>query len=116
MARAFSGSEPESALRAYLVLIGRAADRQIVTYGQLSQQIKRGGPNLLAQPLNLLTHWCQAHGLPTLTSIVVEQATGLPAPGFGSVTRSEIPNEQAKVWDFDWFAIHPPTTEELAGR
>jgi hypothetical protein len=113
MARAFSTSEPETALRGYLVLIGRAADRQVLTYGQLSQQIKRGDLNFLTKPLGLLTHWCQINGLPALVSLVVEQATGLPAPGFTAASRSEIPAEQVRVWDFDWFGIHPPAIEEL---
>jgi hypothetical protein len=36
------------ALRAYLVLIGCATDRKTIAYEELSRQIKRGGPNLLA--------------------------------------------------------------------
>jgi hypothetical protein len=55
----------------------------------------------------------QDNGLPALTSLVVQEATGLPAPGFTAVSRSEIPDEQKRVWDYDWFAILPPTVEEL---
>jgi hypothetical protein len=44
---------------------------------------------------------------------VVQEATGLPAPRFTAVSRSEIPDEQKRVWDYDWFAILPPTVEEL---
>jgi hypothetical protein len=106
MAREFSATEPESALRAYLVLIGCAADRKTVTYEELSRQIKRRGPNLLARSLDLLTQWCKASGLPALASLVVERSTGLPAPGFTAVSRGEIPAEQERAWDFDWFAIH----------
>jgi hypothetical protein len=35
----------------------------------------------------------------------VEQATGLPAPGFDAVSRDEIPREQERVWAFDWYGI-----------
>jgi hypothetical protein len=114
MARAFSATEPESALRAYLVLIGCAADRKTVTFEELSRQIKRGGPNLLARSLDLLTQWCKASGLPALAALVVERSTGLPAPGFAAVSWVEIPAEQERAWDFDCFAIHPPMVEELA--
>jgi len=55
----------------------------------------------------------QLHSLPALASLVVEQATGLPAPGFAAVSRDEIPQEQERVWAFDWLAIFPPTIEEL---
>ena len=114
MAKPFPSSDAAWGLRAYLILIGCAADRQTVTYDALARRIKRGGPNLLAKPLALITRWCQHHSLPALASLVVEQATGLPAPGFDAVSRDEIPREQERVWAFDWYAIFPPTIEELA--
>lgn len=113
MAKPFPSSEAAWGLRAYLILIGCAADRQTVTYDALARRIKRGGPNLLAKPLAMITRWCQHHSLPALASLVVEQATGLPAPGFDAVSRDEIPREQERVWAFDWYAIFPPTIEEL---
>jgi hypothetical protein len=51
---------------------------------------------------------------PALGSLVVEQATGLPAPAFDAVSRDEVPREQERVWAFDWYGIFPPTLEELA--
>src|ERR1700686_2569818 len=78
MANPFPSTEPAWGLRAYLILIGCAADRQTVTYDALARRIKRGGPNLLAKPLGLITRWCQHHSLPALASLVVEQATGYP--------------------------------------
>src|SRR5271157_4791298 len=86
MANPFPSTEPAWGLRAYLILIGCAADHQTVTYDALARRVKRGGPNLLAKPLGLITRWCQNHSLPALASLVVEQATGLPAPGFGGQT------------------------------
>jgi hypothetical protein len=113
MANPFPSTEPAWGLRAYLILIGCAADRQTVTYDALARRIKRDGPNLLAKPLALITRWCQRHSLPALASLVVEQATALPAPGVAAVSRDEIPREQERVWAFDWYAIFPPTIEEL---
>ncbi len=113
MAMVFGNSEQESALRAYLYLIGCAVHRKSITYGELAQRIKRGGPNLLARPLDMLTRWCRGNDVPALTVLVVEQTTGLPAPGFTAVSRTEIPAEQERVWDYDWLAILPPPIEEL---
>jgi len=45
---------------------------------------------------------------------VVEQAPGLPARGFSVVSKDEIPREQERVLEFDWYGILPPTIEELA--
>ena len=116
MATPFPTIEPAWGLRAYLVLIGCAADRQTVTYDALARRIKRGGPNLLANPLALIARWCQQHSLPVLTCLVVEQTTGLPAAGFAAIGRDEIHREQERVWEFDWYAILPPTIEELAEK
>jgi hypothetical protein len=114
MARQFPDSEAAWGLRAYLILIGCAADHQTVTYDALARRIKGGGPELLAKPLALVARWCQHHSLPAVASLVVEQATGLPPPGFAAVSRDEIPREQERVWAFDWYGIFPPTIEELA--
>jgi hypothetical protein len=48
--------------------------------------------------------------------LVVEQTTGPPAPGFAAVSTDEIPREQERVWEFDWYAILPPTIEELTEK
>jgi hypothetical protein len=66
MVAAFPATEPAWALRAYLVLIGCAADRQMVTYGALAKRVNRGGPNLLREPLDCITRWCTRHGLPPI--------------------------------------------------
>ena len=114
MPKPFPQTEPAWGLRAYLVLMGCAADRQTVSYDDLARRINRGGPNLLARPLDLITRWCQQHSVPAIASLVVEQGTGLPAPGFSAVSKDEIPREQERVWEFDWYGILPPTIEELA--
>ena len=48
MANPFPSTEPAWGLRAYLILIGCAADRQTVTYDALARRIKRGGTDPLA--------------------------------------------------------------------
>jgi hypothetical protein len=90
-----------------------AAEFDVLASNALARRIKRGAPNLSAKPLALITRWCQHHSLPALASLVVEQATGLPARGFAAVSRDEIPREQERVWAFDWYAIFPPTIDEL---
>jgi hypothetical protein len=101
--------------QAYLILIGLAANHQTIQYRELSQKMHFGeaGP-LLAGPLGRIMHWCQREGLPALTSLVVEKATGLPSTGLTTVSASEFPAEQQRVFSFDWFSIFPPTLEELA--
>jgi hypothetical protein len=102
MANPFPRTEPAWGLRAYLVLIGCAADRQTVTYDDLARRINRGGPNLLARPLDLITRWCQQHGVPAIASLVVEQATALPAPGFAAVSKDEVGQATEKFKKRHW--------------
>jgi hypothetical protein len=97
MANPFPRTEPAWGLRAYLVLMGCAADRQTVTCDDLARRIDRGGPNLLARPLELVTRWCQRHSLPAIAALVVEQATGLPAPGFAVLAGSGVPDARGLV-------------------
>src|ERR1700738_3674166 len=74
MANPFPSTEPAWGLRAYLILIGCAADRQTVTYDALARRIKRGGPNLLAKPLA----WRPQKALATSTLVPgsLQQLTG----------------------------------------
>ncbi len=74
MVVAFPATEPSWALRAYLVLIGCAADRQTVTYGELATRIKRGGPNLLSEPLG--TGLC--HAMPVSVTEIDHEPDGEP--------------------------------------
>jgi hypothetical protein len=116
MAHPFPRTEPAWGLRAYLLLMGCAADRQTVTYDDLACRIDQSGPELLSGPLELVTRWCHTHGLPAIASLVVEKATGVPAPGSAEISKDDIPREQERVWAFDWYGILPPTIEELAEK
>jgi hypothetical protein len=116
MSVALPGTEAAWALRTYLILIGCAADRQTVTYDALAARTKRAGLRLLAAPLEILARWCDHHGLPSLACIVVEQASQLPTPGIVVASKDDVPGEQQRVWAFDWYAVRPPTLEELEGQ
>ena len=113
MPKPFPQTEPAWGLRAYFVLMGCAADPQTVNYDDLARRINRGRPNAPARPLDLITRWCQQHSVPAIASLVVEQATGLPAPGsrrlakmrffaskngFGNLTGTEFCRRQSKNW------------------
>jgi hypothetical protein len=93
-----------------------AARSETINYGQLAAAIHRGGPNLLAAPLDCLTRWCARTGQPQIASLVVEQSTGMPGPGFTAISRTSVPAEHEKVWAHDWFSHFPPTVEELAKK
>jgi hypothetical protein len=104
------------ALQAWQILIGRAANRQTITYGQLSEQMegyggKRGA--ILSHPLGRIMRWCQANNLPALTTLVVDRITGLPKSGLTTVADDDFPAECERVFKRKWFSIFPPTLDEL---
>ena len=103
---------PTRALQAYLVLIGAAWNRQLLTYGGLSRdQMKYGQGGVLSGPLSCIMGWCHEEGLPPLTVLVVNEETGLPGSGLTSV--SDFPAAMQQVFRFNWFSIKPPTEAEL---
>lgn len=103
------------ALQAYLVLIGLAWNRQIITYSLLSkEQMEYGDGGILAFPLGCIMGWCHENGLPPLAVLVVNKETGIPGEGLGTVEDKNYPAAQQRVFDFNWFQHFAPTVEELA--
>lgn len=105
-------SNPSRALQIYLILIGCAERRQIITYSALAQSIGYShAQHIMGDRLAPILYWCQQNDLPPLTSIVVREDTGLPGPGF--VGPDALPAAQQRVFRFDWYSIVPPTVDEL---
>jgi hypothetical protein len=116
MARAFDTTEASTALRLYLILVCCAARGESVTIDALAQRSnKREGTSLTA-PLTLVASWCRSNRLPALTSIVLETRTESPPLDFKAVERAQIPDEQKRVWAFDWYTIIPPALAELTSN
>ncbi len=101
------------AFQIYLILIGAAHRREILTYGLLAKLIDYQGAGVLADRLGPIMKWCDANKLPALTAIVVNQDTGEPGVGLTIFSAKSLPAEQQKVFQFDWFAVFPPSVEEL---
>src|SRR4029077_14110375 len=86
------------ALQAYLVLIGLASNRQLITYGLLSKhQMEYGDGGILAFPLGCIMGWCYENALPPLTVLVVNKETGIPGAGLGTVEDKDYPAAQQRV-------------------
>lgn len=98
------------ALQIWQILISAASDRRTLTYGMLADMLGFEGAGVLAHPLGHIMYYCRRNGLPPLTVLVVNQRTGLPGKG---LTKTELNADREKVFDYDWFAIYPPTIEEL---
>ena len=56
--------------------------------------------------------YCGANGLPPLTVVVVNAETGGSGAGLTGIENQNVAREA--VFNYDWYAIKPPTAEELS--
>jgi hypothetical protein len=74
-----SSKNPDRALQAWLILVGRAMNRQTLTYEGLAQLMyRRNAAGVLDKILGHIAFYCIDEGLPPLTSIVVGKKRGAP--------------------------------------
>ena len=74
------------ALQCYIILIGYAQRRHVLTYGELGRLIgyNKHVSVIGCNALGPIMSYCEREGLPALTSIVVNEQTGKPGLGFNS--------------------------------
>ncbi len=101
--------EREAQIWSVLVLAART--QQILSYGMLEKivGIPKHGLGPVLAPIQA---YCKNNKLPPLTSIVVNEKTGLPSEGFTEAI--DIFGAQARVFVFDWLSRKVPTPQELA--
>jgi hypothetical protein len=107
--RGYVGRESR-AQQIYQILVSAAHNRQIMTYKLLAELVGFGGSGVFADMLGCIASWCNEHKLPPLTSLVVNEKTGLAGHGI-PVKKAHMYRE--KVYALEWFKVVPPTREEL---
>jgi hypothetical protein len=83
----------ERAMQTWPILLGAAHNRQTLTYTIVADLIGMG-PGTLAQVLDVIMRYCTRHGLPPLTSLVVNKDTG--QPGTGLTTLEELNRDRER--------------------
>lgn len=102
----------ERACQIWAVLAWAATHRQTLTYTHLSHLI--GVPAVgLGQLLEPIQSYCIQEGLPPLTSIVIQQETGLPGSGFIGATAETLSFAHSAVFTTDWLDHGNPQPERL---
>jgi hypothetical protein len=113
-------------IQSWLVLVSRAHNHQTITYAELTRLMRgKTAPPIVREGqwkglrLGQLYTYCAERGLPILPVIVVTKETGLPAdmaPYYPNERNGPEPNaEREKVFNYDWFALHPPCEGDLHG-
>ena len=65
----------------------------------------------LRSDLDPIDDYCNEHGLPPLAVVCVDPKTGEPSRGNVGVFRLD--KNRERVFNHDWFALVPPTPEEI---
>ena len=105
-----AGTNTPGRHRAWLALVAQATQRRTTTYDAL-------GALLISHPLTLrsdldpIDDYCNQHGLPPLAVVCIDRKTGEPSRG--NVGIFQLDKNRERVFNHDWFALVPPTPEEI---
>lgn len=103
-------TENDRAVQVWSLLIFSAHYQKILSHRTLRQLtgIPQQGVCKFLVPIQ---NYCEDQQLPPLTSICVNELTGMPSESLMGVT--EIFEAQARVFVYDWFAHKVPTPEDF---
>ena len=101
----------QRAVQIWALLVCAARERRTYTYGGMADMLGFGGAQVLGSLLAPIMRLCRARGWPPLTILVVNQSTG--RPGDGLPLDDSVDVERERVFNFDWFSLEPPETEDF---
>jgi hypothetical protein len=107
--------EHERAAQLWSLLVLAARNQQILSYTTV-RHLTGIATSGVGRCLGPIMRYCDHKKLPSLSSIVVNQATGLPGKNFMKWTTEEKLNifeMQSRVFAYDWFRVHVPSSNEL---
>jgi len=84
-------SRESRAIQIWQTLVGKAHNRQTITYDQLRKLLgyPSDGARVMGQFLDPIKCFCIQNGLPPLTILVVNDTTGSPGVGFNPWCRKQ---------------------------
>ncbi|WP_404424226.1 hypothetical protein [Thalassospira australica] len=106
-------NQPNRARQVWLILVGKAMNRQTVTYKQLSElMFGKTAAGVLDKILGHIAYYCEDNDLPQLNAIVVNSKTGVPGDDI-PLSSLDIHEVREKVYQENWYDIIPPHADEL---
>ena len=84
----------------------QATQRRTTTYDALGELLQSHLLTLRSD-LDPIDDYCNEHGLPPLAVVCVDRKTGEPSRGNVGVFRLD--KNRERVFNYDWFALVPPT-------
>jgi hypothetical protein len=107
--------EHERAAQLWPLLVLAARYQQILSYTEVRHLTGLAAVKV-GPCLGYVLGYCRDNKLPSLSSIVVNEATGLPGENFMKWTRDEKLNlfeMQSRVFVYDWFKVDVPGPKEF---
>ncbi len=105
-----AGTNIARSTQAWLALVAQAAHRRTTTYDALGALLQ-SHPLTLRSDLDPIDDYCNEHGLSPLAVVCVDRKTGEPSRGNVGVFRLD--QNRERVFNHDWFALVPPTPDEI---
>ena len=89
------------------LLITKASSHETVSYAEVRDLLEYPTCLPVIHVLWNITDYCDAHGFPPLTAIVISERTGTCGKGFTDVKGTDIQSLQQEVFKFNWEEIEP---------
>ena len=106
-------SHASRAVQCWQILVGKAMNRQTITYKALSELMyQKPAPGVMNEILGHIAFYCIDHELPPLTSIVVN-ASGVPGSGIPVDLETIVEQREGVYPPYDWYDIYPPSETDL---
>jgi len=106
-------SRASRAIQIWQILVGKAHNRQTITYGELASLIGHEGAGTMGNFSDPIMRYCIQNELRPLTILVVNRDTG--SPGEGLVLRGDENSEREAVYQYPWYNIYPPSENDFVG-
>jgi hypothetical protein len=108
-----TSEHPARAVQAWQILVGKAMNRQTVTYELLSELMyEKQAAGVLAKILGHVAFYCIENHIPPLTALVVGKGPGKPGDRI-PVDPAKIDEEREKVYQYNWYNVYPPSEAEF---
>src|SRR5690349_10777862 len=107
---------PDRAVQAWQILVGKATNRQTITYERLAELMyRRHDAGVLNEILGHIAFYCNQHDLPPLTAIVVGKGRGTPGENI-PIDQWTVDKRREQVYGYDWYDVYPPSADETSSH
>ena len=103
-----TAKHPARAVQAWQILVGKAMNRQTVTYEGLGELMyRKEAAGVLDRILGHVAFYCNDNSLPPLTCVGRGTCWAIP------IDQTKLDEQREEVYGLDWYDVYPPSETEL---